>query len=98
MPKTRAELVEEILGHYDEPEEDNDFDPACDNRYLLVEQSSRYRGRRWFTWHDTMKGAAVHHLADECREDWDMLDLWDTQTGQQFEPVFSLEWIAGGGR
>lgn len=67
---------------------DNDDDRL---RYMLLEENF-YDKSAFVTTFDTPEEAAVYHDGQEYPEDWRIVALVDTQTGEEYYPVTTTTW------
>lgn len=80
--------LHEILDQYgpDAVDEGSLPDPLEDtNRYVLVEESIFGDNGYWITTHATIKDAEDYKRTDESQQDYRILFLHDTETGQNYD-------------
>lgn len=63
--------------------------------FLLAENNVRgCNPPHWYSTHDTPAEAGAYHVTQEYREDWDVIGLWNLDTGERFDPVLGMTFEA----
>ena len=76
--------LDELLSIYSDGEVNPDWELDRTCRYLLVERS-RYDGSHWLSSHASMANAADYHDGQEYPEDWNIVGLYDLETGRKLD-------------